>query len=42
MQTFINRTEQNNDHMRIIQKIQFGSSFKVITIRQNVALWEKL
>ena len=42
MQTFINRTEQNNDHMGIIQKIQFGSSFKVITIRQNVALWEKL
>ena len=28
MQTFINRSEQNNDHMRIMRKTQFRSSFE--------------
>ena len=28
MQTYKTRTEQNNDHMGIIHKIQFRSSFK--------------
>ena len=28
MQTYINRTEQNNDYTRIMHKIQFHSSFK--------------
>ena len=27
MQTHINRTEKNNDHTRIMRKIQFRSSF---------------
>ena len=29
MQTFINRTDQNNDHTGIIHTIQFRSSFRL-------------
>ena len=28
MQTYINRTEQSNDHTRIMRKIKFRNSFK--------------
>ena len=35
MQTFINRTEENNDHTGIIHKIQFRSSFKVALAKKS-------